>query len=114
MGAFVPKFLVFVEIYNFDGKLILNYPVEHCRVAELKDAMKRQVLLYGKLIENVGVCCVSLETSLVESAEWFAFEHFKAPEFIVVEVLERAERIAEPNNRQISYLDLIVEIENNE
>ena len=49
LGAYTPKFLIFVEIYNIDGELILNYPVEHCSEMDLEEAMKRQVLLYGKL-----------------------------------------------------------------
>jgi len=112
LGAYLPEFLIFVEIYNLEGELILNYPVEQAVEAELEEAMKRQVLLYGKLMENVGVSTVAVETSLVESAEWFAFEHFKSPEFLIVEALERAEKLAEPGNEQLSYLDLIKEFEN--
>lgn len=112
LGAYLPKFLIFVEIYDLDGDLILNYPVEHCAEEGLEDSMKQQAIRYGKLIENVGICTIAVETSLVESAEWFAFEHFKAPEFLVVEALERAERYSEPGNKQLSYLDLIKEFEN--
>jgi len=112
LGCYIPKFLIFVEIYNLDGKLILNYPVEQATETELEEVMKRQVLLYGGLIENVGICTVAVETSLVATAEWFALEHFKGPEFLIVEALERAEKLAEPGNEQLSYLDLIKEFEN--
>jgi len=114
LGCFIPEFLIFVEIYNPEGELILNYPVEYCSETDLEAAMKRQVLLYGKLMENVGVSTVAVETSLIESAEWFALEHFKGTEFLVVEALERAEKLAEPINEQVSYLDLINEAENQE
>ncbi len=114
LGVFIPEFVIFVEIYNLDGELILNYPVEHCSEADLEEAMKRQVLLYGKLMENVGVSTIAVETSLVETAEWFALEHFKSPEFLIVEALERAEKLAEQGNEQLSYLDLIIEVENQE
>ncbi len=114
LGAFVPEFVIFVEIYNPDGELILNYPVEHCSEMDLEESMKRQVLRYGKLIENVGICTIAVETSLIKTSEWFALEHFKGPEFLIAEALERAEKLAEPGNEQLSYLDLIAEVENQE
>lgn len=112
LGAYLPKFLIFVEIYHLDGSLILNYPVEHCAEEGLEDSMKQQSIRYGKLIENVGICTVAVETSLINTGEWFALEHFKGPEFLIVEALERTERLAEPINQQLSYLDLIAEVEN--
>lgn len=112
LGTYTPEFLIFVEIFDCRGELILNYPVERRDEDDLEEAMKRQVIMYGKLLENVGVSTVAVETLLVESAEWFAFEHFDWPEFLIVEVIERAERKAEPNNQQLSYLDLIAEFEN--
>lgn len=112
LGCFIPEFVVFVEIYNCDGDLILNYPVEHCNKTDLEEAMKQQVLRYGKLLENACVSTAAVETSLVETAEWFALKHFRAPEFLIAEALERAESLAQQGNKQVSYLDLIIEIEN--
>jgi hypothetical protein len=114
LEAFVQEFVIFVEIYNLDGDLILNYPVEHCAEEGLEDTMKKQSTRYGKLIENVNICTVTVETSLIKTGEWFALEHFKGPEFLIVEALERAEKLAEPGNQQLSYLDLIKESENQE
>ena len=110
-GARMPEFLVFIEIYNLNGELILNYPVERCAEAGLEDAMKRQVTRYGKLLENVCICSAAIEISLVETAEWFVFEHFQVPEFLIAETLDRAEKNARPENEQKSCLDFIEEAE---
>jgi len=110
-GACVPEFLIFIEIYNLNGELILNYPVERCAEADLEDAMRRQVTRYGNLLENVCICSAAIETPLIKTAEWFAFEHFQAPEFLIAETLDRAERNARPENEQISCLDFIEEAE---
>lgn len=114
LWAFIPEFVIFVEIYNLDGELILNYPVEQCAEEVLEKVMKRQVIRYGQLIKNVSISTVAVEKSLINTVEWFALKQFKAPEFIILETLERAGRVAESNNEQLSYLDLITEAENDE
>lgn len=40
--AFTPEFLIFVEIYDLDGELISNCPVEHCAESD-SGAAKRNL-----------------------------------------------------------------------
>ncbi len=111
LGTYLPEFLIFIEIYDVAGELILNYPVEKSTEKNLEEAMKIQVSRYGRLIENVCVCAVALEKSFVTDAEWLAYESFNGPEQLIIKTLNRAEKKATPENKQISILDLIEEIE---
>lgn len=106
-----PCFLIFVEIYDLDARLIINYPVETSRQRELAHRINKQALFYARLLENVYVRAAAIETPQINTLEWAAFESLIAPEEIIVEALRRVQTNAgkekQPANEPISYLELL-------
>lgn len=77
------EFLLFLEIKDLSGNILLDYPVSIAHEPMLEEVMREQLAAFTPIVKNACVSIIALEEGLVKHEEWELFGLYKTPEDLI-------------------------------
>lgn len=77
------EFLLFLEVKDTDGIVLLDYPVSIAHEPMIEEVMREQLAGFTPLVKNACISIIAIENSLVKTDEWELFGLYKSPDDLI-------------------------------
>ncbi len=86
------EFLIFLEIRDSKGNVLLHHPVAIAHEPILEEVMREQIKTFSCLLPGYPVAVVSVENSLIKFEEWDLFDAYATAEEVVKLIVNNLRR----------------------